>query len=355
VVTTLSAAGVRVPHRALGGGDRAYRYHDWRVARALERLGDSVDIVHCWPRATLQTSASAKRLGIPTLREVPNTHTAHAYERAARETEALGLRLPRGHSHAYDPRRLERELGEYDQADFLLVPSEFSKRTFTDRGFAEDRLLLHRYGFDPDRFFPDVALERGAANGGLSALFAGACEPRKGLHHALRAWRASGADEHGRLIVCGRFAPGYRDALGSLLEHPSIEVRGFVGDVGELMRRSHVFVFPSIEEGSALVTYEAQGCGCVLAVSDAAGARCEHGRQGLVHPAGDVSRLTEHLHMLSTDRGLLSRMRAATVASREELSWDRAGEELVETYESALRSGFRDEGVAVGLRGRRDT
>ena len=56
VVTTLSAAGVRVPHRALGG-DRAYRYHDLRVAAALKRRAGEFDVVHVWPRAALHTRA----------------------------------------------------------------------------------------------------------------------------------------------------------------------------------------------------------------------------------------------------------------------------------------------------------
>src|SRR2546429_1794097 len=36
VVTTLTAKGHRIPHRALGIR-RAYRYHDWRAARVLNR------------------------------------------------------------------------------------------------------------------------------------------------------------------------------------------------------------------------------------------------------------------------------------------------------------------------------
>ena len=44
----------------------------------------------------------------------------------------------------------------------------------------------------------------------------------------------------------------------------------------------------SLTEGSALVTFEAQGSGCVLCVSDAAGADCRPGLDALVHPAGDV-------------------------------------------------------------------
>ena len=59
-----------------------------------------------------------------------------------------------------------------------------------------------------------------------------------------------------------------------MLAHPSVRVLGQRNDVPELMRQSDIFVLPSIEEGSALVTSEARGSGCVLLVSDAAGAVC---------------------------------------------------------------------------------
>ena len=68
------------------------------------------------------------------------------------------------------------------------------------------------------------------------------------------------------------------------------------------MRDADVLVLPSLTEGSALVTYEAQAAGCALLVSEAAGAPCEHRREGLVHAPGDVAALTEHFRRVDSDR-----------------------------------------------------
>jgi glycosyltransferase involved in cell wall biosynthesis len=324
---TLVVAGKRIPHRALGV-ERAYRFHDRRVAAALRRL-DGVDLVHCWPKATVETAKAARRRGIRTLREVPNTHTAHAFDVAARENASLGLAPAAGHSHTFDPGVLVREEEEYRLADLLLVPSEFSRRTFLERGVPPERLALHQYGYDPAHYFPAPG-ERPPERP-FTVLFAGRCEPRKGLHYALQAWLASGAAADGRFLICGQFVPGYREVLAPLLEHPSVEEHGFV-DLGPVMRESDVFVLPSLEEGSALVTYEAQASGCVLAVSDAVGARVDHGRQGLVHEAGDVSTLTAQLRTLAQDRELLARLRSETVAGLGRLTWSHAARELVAVY-----------------------
>ena len=332
VVETLAVLGRRVPHRAVGV-DRAYRYHDHRVARAIRAGRVRPDLVHAWPRSSIQTFRVTAALGIPALREVPNTHTGYAFAAVAQETERIGLRPPKGHSHSFAPKILAREEAEYRYADLLLTPSDFVAQSFLDRGVPETKIARHRYGCDLDRFTP---IDESRSTSGLRAIFVGSLEPRKGLHHALRAWMDSGACEDGRFVVCGSFVDGYREALGPLLDHPSIELHGFVSDPASLMRESDVFLFPSVEEGSALVTYEAQACGCVLLVSDATGARVRHGVGGLIHEAGDVLTLTSHLRSVRRDHELLRSLREATLATRESLSWDAAAAELIDIYESAL-------------------
>jgi glycosyltransferase involved in cell wall biosynthesis len=337
VVETLAVRGRRIPHRALGV-KRAYRYHDRRVAVALRQLGSDIDVVHTWPRAAAHTARAASRLGIASFREVPNTHTAHAVEAVAAELEQLGLASERAYSHDLDAAAIAREEEEYALASILLVPSEYARETFLDRGVDPGKLVLHRYGYEPERF--PIAVDTNAARDGrpFTVAFVGRCEPRKGLHYALRAWLDSGAGDAGRFVVCGSFVPGYRELLDPLLAHPSVELLGYVSDPSNLMRESDVFVLPSVEEGSALVTYEAQASGCVLAVSAAAGARCRHDVEGLVHAPRDLPALTEHLRSLRTDPQLLQRLRTATLARAPELTWAAAAEELVELYAQQARA-----------------
>ena len=334
VTQTLALAGRRIPHRVLGIR-RSYRYHDLRVAAALRRITPRIDVVHCWPRAAIRTCQAARAQGIPCLREVPNTHTEHAFTVVAREIEALGLAPVRGHSHTFDPEILASEQQEYEAADALLVPSEYALQTFVDRGLSRQKRVVHRYGYDARQFFSPANGHTKESDCRFTAIFVGRCEPRKGLHHALRAWLDSGAAETGRFLICGSFEPEYREVLQPLLAHPSIEVRGFVSDPSALMRESDIFVFPSIEEGSALVTYEAQACGCVLAVSEATGARCRDGIEGLVHSPGDVGMLTEHVRRLYTEPQLVQRLRAASLAQARGLTWAAAGEELMSIYRAA--------------------
>jgi len=332
---TLAAGSFRLPIRYLGSGC-ACRLHDWVTARWLERHAAEIDLVHGWPLSSLRTIRVAKRFGIPFLLERPNAHTEYAYEATAKECEIVGIEMPAGHDHDLNQQFLKHEEKEYEEADFLLCPSEFVTGTFVDRGFKRERLLRHHYGFDEVRFTPgnqDATEDRG-----LVMLYAGVCEPRKGLHYALQAWLESGAHHRGKFIICGTFVPGYAGKLQTMLDHPSVEVLGHRTDIPDLMRESDLFVLPSIEEGSALVTYEAKGAGCVLIVSDSAGAVCHHLKDAMVHRMRDVGTLTEHINRLDQDRSLVQRLRVTSLASSCHLNWNVAGTRLAEIYSTSVQS-----------------
>jgi D-inositol-3-phosphate glycosyltransferase len=269
------------------------------------------------------------------VREVPNPHTESAFEEASAEAKAVGVKLPRTDAHRYKGRRLRRECAEYEVADFLLVPSDYVRQSFIVRGYPEAKLIRHHYGFDPESF-PEPAPFNLSQERPFTAVFAGRGEPRKGLHLALRAWLDSGIAEQGRFLICGSIIPAYRRALSPMLSHPSIDVHGFVKDVGAIMRSADVLLFPTVSEGSALVTHEAMASGCVPLVSDAAGAPTRHMVDGLVHHVGDLSSLTNQLRLLVEDRTLLHRLRVGAMARRDELTWQAAGRSLRQAYDLCL-------------------
>lgn len=329
-INTMAIGRRRIPRRFLGF-DRALAYHDWTVARMIHSNPGAFDAVHCWGLASARTLAVARALGVHSFREATNAHTAVSYELASSEAAKLGVTMPRWHSHVPNPRRLSLEEREFALAETILVPSDYARQTFLDRGVPAPKLVRHQYGFDP-AMFPDRSdVEEADMARPLRACFVGSGEPRKGLHYALEAWIASGLASRGEFVVCGRLIPDYERKLARLLGHPSIQRVGFTTDVGAVMRNADLFLLPSVEEGSALVTYEAQASGCVMLVSAAAGALLSPD-SALVHDPGDVDTLTEHLRRVDSDRGLLARLRAATRAQRERLTWAAAADRLDEIY-----------------------
>jgi len=332
---TLARGTLRIPYKILGRL-RALALHDYIVSRRVEELVGRIDIIHTWPLGALRTLKAAARLGIPTVLERPNAHTRFAYAAVEQECAQLGLRMPVGHEHAYNSEILSVEQKEYDLASYILCPSDFVLGSFLDKGFSRERLIRHQYGYDEQLYYPGAAHRESEL--GLRMLFVGGCAPRKGLHYALRAWLGSKASERGKFRVVGTFIPGYAEVLGTMLSHQSVEVLGHRNDIPELMRQSDILILPSIEEGSALVTYEARGSGCVLLVSEAAGAICQHGVNALIHRVGDVEALSCHIALLDMDRDLLRRMRSASLQTSGEITWRAAGRRLAQAYRHVIET-----------------
>ena len=338
---TLARGKLRIPYSLLGTL-RTVALHDYIVARRIEKLSGQIDVIHTWPLGALETLKAAARLGIPTVLERPNAHTGFAMEVVQKECDRLGVTLPPNHEHAYNAEKLRKEEEEYRLATRLLCPSDFVVKTFLDRGFAKEQLARHIYGYDEQVYYPSN--EPRDPKRGLTMLFVGVCAVRKGVHYALEAWLKSPASKDGTFLIAGEFLPDYAEKLAPWLQHSSVKVLGHRKDVPELMRKSDILVLPSIEEGSALVTSDASASGCVLLVSEAAGAVGQHMKNALVHQVGDVEALTQHINMLNEDRILLEKLRVAGLETAPRTTWTAAGRVLLEVYRGTIeahRTGVR--------------
>lgn len=343
VMPTISRGKFRLPYKILGR-DRTSRLHDWIVSKRLARMKDQFDVIHGFPMGSLRTFRMARKLGIPTALDRCNAHTGFAYEVVEDECRRLGITLPPDHPHSYNAEILRFEEAEYREADYIMCPSEFVQRTFEERGYPKAKLERFRYGFDEKAIYPD---DKPREDRGLRVLFAAGCAPRKGLHYALDAWLKSAASEDGQFLIAGEFVPGYADLLSGRLHHPSVNVIGFRKDLPEIMRSCDILVLPSIEEGSALVTYDARGSGCVLLVSDSTGAICEHGENALVHSCRDIDTLASHFDLLHHDPALLAKLRAASLETADELTWGAAGRDMLQAYQRIISRHARGAEVRI--------
>ncbi|MET1051585.1 MAG: glycosyltransferase family 4 protein [Mycetocola sp.] len=335
VVRSLDVGGRRISERTIGRS-RVNAWHDLRTRRVLS--GGSFDIVHVWPLAAARTLELARRLGVTGIRESPNTHLAHAIALVSREYARLGLAIPTVWSWFGVRDRLELVEREYAAASALLVPSDAVAQSFLARGFEPHRLIRHQYGFDPATI--RIPVRQGSRP--FTAVFVGRGVPRKGLHYALDAWLASRASASGRLLIYGEIDPDYSELLSGALAHPSVFVCGPTEKPNTAYAKADVLLLPSVEEGSALVTYEAQGAGVVPLVSSASGAVVDHGVNGLVHEPGDVAALTAHIDIVFEQEKAHRHLRAAALSEAQHLTWAEAGRVLVGAYRSAMNRPTND-------------
>ncbi|MDA1310977.1 MAG: hypothetical protein O2985_15410 [Proteobacteria bacterium] len=108
---------------------------DWNVAR---RLTESSSVFVGWSGSSLRSLRRAKALGMTTFLERGSSHMLYQQELIAEEYALNGLTYEGHH-----PGITERELIEYETADHVCVPSEFVRRSFIERGFSADKLLVN--------------------------------------------------------------------------------------------------------------------------------------------------------------------------------------------------------------------
>jgi starch synthase len=212
----------------------------------------------------------------------------------------------------------ERRLRDIELADRILVPSEHIAGELVRHGTPRDRIAVVPYAADTRRFVPDPDKTQGA---NCTFLFAGGITQRKGIKYLLEAWRLVRRPRW-RLQLLGGL-PANTGPLRPYLDQVEWLGRFPHAEVPARMASADVFVFPSLFEGSAVVTYEAMACGLPCIVTAEAGSVARHGRDGLIVPARDVASLAAAMERLGTDAAFRAACAASARAQAEAHDWDR--------------------------------
>src|SRR3954468_19459876 len=255
------------------------KYLDWAASRHLAT--GRYDLFHSWSGDCLQSLRVARKLGIPSIVEIPTWHRDRG--------KIVGDRPPSPPT----PRRWkesllqtrERFIEEYDLADLLFVLSQKAADTFRVQGFSEEKLYYLPRGVDVDRFKP------GPRPPIFRAVFSGALIERKGVHHLLEAWHRLDLKD-AELWLVGAVHEEAKPHLKKFWRD-NIRVVGFAKNPEEYLSQCTVHVFPSTCEGSAKVTYEAAACGLPQITTREAGDVVVDGVEGIIIPPANVDALAE--------------------------------------------------------------
>src|SRR4029079_6273125 len=144
---------------------------------------------------------------------------------------------------------------------------------------------------------------------------------RKGISCLLAAW-ARIRRPGWRLQLLGPL-PANSGPLMPMLDQ--VELLGRVSHAEMPARRAaaDIFVFPSLFEGSAVVTYEALACGLPSVVTAQAGSVGRDGIEGFVVVPRDVDDLARRMEQLGNTPELRARMSAAARLRGLEFAWPR--------------------------------
>jgi glycosyltransferase involved in cell wall biosynthesis len=230
---------------------------------------------------------------------------------------------------------LDAEKQECQLADAIICPSPFVAQGLASLNIPSDKLFLVPHGVEAARFSCDRPPWPGHRP--LRLLFLGEVSLLKGVPYLYQALeRLSTTQVTLRLVGAVALQEPYRTFMAG---------RGEVtGRVPRTEVRRHyawadVFVFPSLCEGSAIVTYEALAAGLPVITTPHAGSVVRDGREGFIVPIRDPEGLAAKIDRLAAHPELLAQMSRHAKKRAQEFSWQRYGARLVETLKTILSSG----------------
>jgi alpha-maltose-1-phosphate synthase len=211
-----------------------------------------------------------------------------------------------------------RRLRDIALADLVLVPSHHIADALAAHGTSRHKIRVIPYAADCRRFHPQAENRHEPT---CTFLFAGGITQRKGIKYLLEAW-ARIRRPGWKLQLLGAL-PENRGPLMPLLDHVELLGRVAHAEMPARMAAADVFVFPSLFEGSAVVTYEALACGLPSVVTAEAGSVIRDGIEGYVVRPRDVDALSRRMEQLGNTPQLRARMSAAARSRALEFDWPR--------------------------------
>lgn len=328
------------------------RYYYPVKMKSLDRLTVRVlrkgaDLFHGWSGSSLRSLSCCRERGIVSFLENPGPHFRYTEEIMRREYGELGIPWKK------DPEIFKDFFGfsasylqaEHDSADFIILESDFTRDTFLSSGIGEEKLLVVPRGVDTNRFIPPARRKEGP----FRAIFVGAIGVRKGVRYILEAW--SDLDlKNAELLLVGTVLDDMRPLLPKFLGGSNtVRVAGFVGDPVGLYQDASVFLFPSLSEGSAKVTYEAMACGLPVIVTPNAGSVARDGEHGIVVPVRDREALKRAILTLYESAELREELGGNARRHIERYTWENHRKTLIDIYEEKFASRGNPRALPQGV------
>jgi len=286
-------------------------YADWLLSRKLP----AADIFHGWTGLCLAGLRAARRNGAVTMIENPSMHPRDWQKAVLAECETFGVR-PRECRAVLSSALIRRMEAEFAAADFIVVPSTVACESFGRAGIGHKALVVHA-GIDAEFFKPS---EAPAPREMFRVCYTGRVELAKGVAYLLQAWKQLSLP-NAELLLIGEVAAEMQ-SLVRQYAMPNVRFTGFLpaDRVADWYRHSHVFAFPSVNEGLARVLLESMASGLPVIATRASGVEdcVTPGEDGTIVPERNPEALAEailwHFHNRDATRQMGTAARASIEA-----------------------------------------
>lgn len=267
--------------------------------RLASRLLGEPDIFLGWSQVSSLCLRQAKKRGAVAVLEHPMMHVDLWQSVMSEEYSRFGNQAASLNS-LFSARMVRRMKREYEEADFIVVPSTAARNSFTDRGVPRDKLIRIPLGVDASAFHPAARNESSP----FRVMFAGRLELLKGVHYLLQAWSELKLAD-AELWLVGPVLP----EIGPFLERYADQTVRVIGEakrsrMPDFYRQADALVFPSLNDGFGLVMLEAMASGIPVIATESTGGLdvITDEVNGFIIPIRDVEAIKQRVNALYADR-----------------------------------------------------
>ncbi len=276
---------VRLP---VSPGVRTHAFMSEFDAYAAARLPAATHLIAFNGQALGQFRA-ARHAGFRSLTLVSaNSHLRRVIRQHERAREQYPL------EGSWAARLLARNLREYALAERIYVASAYTRDSFLEEGFPEERIV--HFPFTPDPRFAPLAQGGGAEreSGRFELVYTGSLAVHKGVPLLIDAVRRLPYEDLRLRLVGGWGSRGMRRFVQRACAEDS-RIAVSPGDPLPHLRAAALCVHPSYEDGFAYAPAEALACGVPVLVSEDTGMKelIDSPRHGLTLPTGDLDALAQ--------------------------------------------------------------
>lgn len=300
------------------------------VAMQLKRIPADYQTFIGWSCMSLHSLRRAKKDGKCTIIERGSSHIQVQDEILADEYKRFRK------SFRIDPRVINKELQEYDEADYISVPSNFVRQTFLQKGICADKLLVNPYGVST--YFEKSTVRVNQKP--FTILYLGSLTIRKGLLYLFQALKQLPiplADY--KVWFIGQVDDELKQTI-KLYQQPNWTFLGHINHykLANYLLQASVAVQPSVEEGLSMVIPQMLACGLPVIATTNTGAAdlIESGANGYVIPIRDADAIAHHLTYLYEHPVELAQMKTQAALGQTDLSWNAYGERYVNAIQKQV-------------------
>ena len=277
------------------------------------------DYVYLWPGISLEIHKKIKKIGCKIIYEGVNTPASNI--KAILDAEYANLKLPI--THGVTQEQIAEELEILEQCDYVFSCSPTMRFCFLGIGVPKAKILDTSYGLSTSAILDSVSAgDKRTAQ--PTFIFVGSIGVRKGTHLLLDYWVK--AKLNAKLIIVGNIEEAVKPIVTPYFGKHNIEHVAYTSDLSIIYKNADVFILPSLEEGSPLVTYMALGAGLPVIVSPMGGGDViVDGEDGFVIEPHDELKWVEAMRLLAENESLRAKLSTNSKQKARRYTWDVVG------------------------------